>query len=83
MDVPVRNSYVMAVVSPEERPAAASITAVPRSIAAALAPLLSGWMLGLSVFGWPLVIAGGLKGLYDVLLLWMFRSVRPPEERDR
>ena len=62
MDVPVRNSYVMAVVSPAERPAAASVTAVPRSLAAALSPLLSGWLLTLSAFGWPLVIAGALKG---------------------
>jgi len=80
MDVPVRNSYVMAVVSPEERPAAASLTAVPRSLAAALGPLPAGWLLGASSFGWPLVIGGLLKGLYDVLLLLRFRSLRPPEE---
>jgi MFS family permease len=80
MDVPVRNSYVMAVVSPAERPAAASVTAVPKSLAAALSPLLSGWLLTLSGFGWPLVIAGMLKGIYDVLLLAMFKKVRPPEE---
>ena len=46
MDVPVRTSYVMAVVSPAERPAAASVTNVPRSLAAALPPILAGWMLG-------------------------------------
>jgi MFS family permease len=83
MDVPVRNSYVMAVVSPAERPAAASVTAVPKSLAAALGPLLSGWLLTLSTFGWPLVIAGVLKGVYDVLLLVMFRTVRPPQEAER
>jgi MFS family permease len=85
MDVPVRNSYVMAVVSPSERPAAASVTSVPKSIASAVGPLISGWMFGLSVFGWPLVVAGTLKGAYDLLLLWRFRSLRPPEEggRDR
>jgi MFS family permease len=83
MDVPVRNSYVMAVVTPQERPAAASVTAVPRSLAAALSPALSGYLLGLSSFGWPLVIGGVLKGVYDVLLLVMFRQVRPPEEVDR
>lgn len=83
MDVPVRNSYVMAVVTPPERPAAASITAVPKSIASALGPLLSGWLFSLSVFGWPLVIAGTLKGAYDLLLFWRFRQLRPPEERDR
>jgi MFS family permease len=82
MDVPVRNSYVMAVVSPAERPAAASVTAVPRSLAAALSPLLSGWLLSLSGFGWPLVIGGALKGIYDVLFLLMFKTVRPPEEAE-
>ena len=82
MDVPTRNSYVMAVVPPAERPAAASVTAVPRSLAQAAPPLLSGYLLGLSTFGWPLVIAGALKGLYDLLLLGMFAKVRPPEEAD-
>ncbi|MFN8591234.1 MAG: MFS transporter [Thermomicrobiales bacterium] len=81
MDVPVRNSYVMAVVSPEERPAAASLTAVPRGMAAAASPVMSGWLLGLSLFGWPLVIAGSLKICYDLLLLAGFRGLRPPEER--
>lgn len=80
MDVPTRNSYVMAVVSPAERPAAASVTAVPRSLAAALSPLLSGYLLGLSTFGWPLVIGGVLKGIYDLGLWRMFKAVRPPEE---
>jgi MFS family permease len=80
MDVPVRNSYVMAIVTPDERPAAASLTAVPRSLAAALGPLPVGYLLGLSTFGWPLVIGGVLKGIYDLLLLAMFRAVRPPEE---
>jgi MFS family permease len=82
MDVPTRNSYVMAVVPPAERPAAASVTAVPRSLAQAAPPLLSGYLLGLSSFGWPLVIAGSLKGIYDLLLLGLFARVRPPEEVD-
>lgn len=83
MDVPTRNSYVMAVVTPAERPAAASVTAVPRSLATATSPLISGWLLGLTTFGWPLIIGGGLKIVYDLLLLRMFRTVRPPEEADR
>jgi MFS family permease len=80
MDVPTRNSYVMAVVPSPERPAAASVTAVPRSLASAISPLLSGYLLGVSPFGWPLVIAGVLKGTYDLLLLRMFARVKPPEE---
>jgi predicted MFS family arabinose efflux permease len=80
MDVPTRNSYVMAVVPPAERAAAASVTAVPRSLASGASPLLSGYLLGLSTFGWPLVVAGVLKGTYDLLLLRMFARVKPPEE---
>jgi MFS family permease len=81
MDVPARTSYVMAVVTPEERAAASSITLMPRSLAAAASPLFAGWLLGLSAFGWPLVIGGGLKAVYDLLLLRMFQKVRPPEEQ--
>jgi len=80
MDAPLRSSYVMAVVSPPERAAAASVTNVPRSLAAALPPIAAGWMLDHSTFGWPLIIAGTLKFVYDALLLRMFRNVRPPEE---
>jgi MFS family permease len=83
MDVPARQSYVMAVVPPEERPAAASVTNVPRSLAAALAPLGAGAMLEHSSFGWPLLCGGLLKAIYDVLLLVQFRAVQPPEEADR
>jgi MFS family permease len=81
MDVPTRSSYVMAVVRPEERPAAASVTAVPRSLASAVAPLLSGWLLTLTPFGWPLVLAGTLKAAYDLTLLRQFSAIKPPEER--
>lgn len=80
MDVPARTSYVMAVVSPAERAAAASVTNVPRSLAAALPPVAAGWMLDHSTFGWPLVIAGVAKISYDLLLLHQFRHVRPAEE---
>jgi MFS family permease len=77
MDVPIRTSYVMSVVTPEERPAAASVTAVPRSLATAVSPTLAGYLLSLSTFGWPLVIGGALKAIYDVLLLITFGRVRP------
>jgi predicted MFS family arabinose efflux permease len=80
MDVPTRASYVMAVVAPEERPAAASITAVPKTFAWAAGSLISGYLLTLSSFGWPLLIGGLIKGAYDILLLIKFQKVRPPEE---
>jgi MFS family permease len=80
MDVPARTSYVMAIVKPEERPAAASVTNVPRSLASALPPLLAGWMLDHTTFGWPLLVGGALKFTYDLVLLVLFKEVRPPEE---
>ncbi len=80
MDVPARQSYVIALTPPDERAAAVSVTNVPRSLAAALPPLLSGALLEWTSFGWPLVIAGSLKIVYDLLLLAQFRSVVPREE---
>ena len=80
MDVPTRSSYVMAIVLPEERPAAASITTVPRSLASSAGPLIAGYLLTASGFGWPLVAAGAIKIAYDLMLLAAFRKVRPPEE---
>ena len=69
MDVPTRTAYVMAVVTPPERPAAASFTAVPRSLAAALSPALSGALLAAGLVSVPLVACGALKIAYD-LALW-------------
>jgi len=80
MDVPARQSYTMAVVTEAERPAAASLTNVPRSLAASLSPSLAGWMLSVTPFGWPLLIGGALKATYDLLLLHQFQGIKPPEE---
>jgi MFS family permease len=80
MDVPARQSYVMSVVPPEERPAAASLTNVPRSLATALSPLLAGAMLEASSFGWPLICGGILKAIYDIALLVQFRAIKPRPE---
>ena len=82
MDVPTRTSYVMAVVTPAERPAAASVTAVPRSLASSISPTLAGALLSTAFSGLPLVICGGLKIVYDIALLASFRHMKPPEERD-
>jgi MFS family permease len=77
MDVPARQAFVMAVVPPEERAAAASLTNVPRSLAAAVPPFLTGLMLQHTSFGWPLVCAGIVKAIYDVILLLQFRAIPP------
>ena len=78
MDVPTRAAYVMAVVTPPERAAAASFTAVPRSLAAALSPSLSGAMLAAGWLAAPLVACGALKIAYDLALLRTFRGVKLP-----
>jgi MFS family permease len=80
MDVPTRTSYVMAVVTPAERASAASVTAVPRSLAAALSPTLGGSLLSVAFSGLPLVICGTLKIVYDLALLYSFRHMKAPEE---
>jgi len=81
MDVPTRSSYVMAVVTEAERPAAASVTAVPRSLASAISPSIAGALFVAGHHAWPLLLCGGLKILYDLMLLAAFRHIRPPEER--
>jgi len=81
MDVPTRSSYVMAVVTESERPAAASFTSVPRSLASAASPAMAGALLAAFAFAWPLLICGALKIVYDFLLLAQFRHLKPPEER--
>ena len=80
MDVPTRTSYVMAVVTPAERTAAASVTAAPRTLASAISPAMAGLLLGTAFSGLPLVVCGVLKIVYDVALLFSFRHVKPPEE---
>jgi hypothetical protein len=81
MDVPTRTSYVMAVVTPAERTAAASVTAVPRSLAAAISPAFAGVLLTTALPALPLIACGVLKIVYDVALLFSFRHIKPPEEQ--
>ena len=78
MDVPTRQSYVMAVVQPSERSAAAGVTGIARTIGSSLAPLLSG---ALGIGSAPFFLAGGLKIVYDLALYRSFIAVKPPEER--
>ncbi len=80
MDVPTRTSYVMAVVTPAERATAASVTAVPRSLASAISPAFAGVLLTTPFLGLPLIACGTLKIVYDFALLFSFRHIKPPEE---
>lgn len=81
MDVPTRQSYTMAVVSPDERSAASGITAIARSVGASLSPALTGLFFSVPLlFNVPFFLSGGLKIIYDLLLFREFRAVKPPEE---
>lgn len=81
MDVPARQSYTMAVVSPDERSAASGVTGVARSLGAAVSPSLAGLLLGNpALMGVPFVLAGAVKIVYDLLLYRSFVAHRPPEE---
>jgi hypothetical protein len=73
MDVPARSAFVMSVVTPPERPAAASLTAVPRSLASAAGPAIAGSMFAAGAMAAPLVACGVLKIAYDLALFAGFR----------
>ena len=82
MDVPTRQSYTMAVVPAEERSAAGGFMGVARTTGAALSPLFVGFLFAKpSLINAPFFIAGTLKIVYDLLLYFSFRKIRPPEER--
>jgi len=81
MDVPTRQSYLMAVVTPEERSAAAGVTGIARTLGAALAPVVAAPLLAsTALLGVPFLLAGGIKSAYDLAIWASFRAVRPPEE---
>jgi MFS family permease len=82
MDVPTRQSYTMAVVAPDERSAASGVTAIARSVGAAISPSLTGVFLSVPVLvSAPFFLSGGLKIVYDLLLYRSFRKMKPPEEQ--
>ncbi len=82
MDVPTRQSYVMAVVPPEERSAAAAgVTGVARTIGATISPAIAGFLIASpAMIDLLFYLAGGLKSVYDFILYRSFITVRPPEE---
>jgi MFS family permease len=82
MDVPTRQSYVMAIVPPHRRTYASGVTNLTRTIGWAIGPPIAGLVMQNVVLAAPLFIGGGLKILYDIVLYRSFRHVRPPEEKD-
>jgi MFS family permease len=81
MDVPTRQSYTMAIVKPEERSRVAGLINLPRSLTSALGPSIAGTIMQFMGPSIPFLIAGGLKAAYDLGLYFMFRNVKPPEEK--
>jgi len=84
MDVPTRQAYTMALVAPEERTAAASVTSLARSMGSSISPFISGLLLQgpLLVLGLPFILAGTLKAAYDLTLLTVFRPIHMQEADD-
>jgi len=81
MDVPTRQSYILAVVPPEERAFASGMTTLTRNVAYAAAPFGAGWAMSGLALASPLFLGAGTKILYDFLLYFSFRRIKPPEER--
>ncbi|HRF95271.1 MAG TPA: hypothetical protein PLZ51_08750, partial [Aggregatilineales bacterium] len=81
MDVPTRQSYVMAVVDPTERSAAAGVTGIARTIGATFAPVISGAMMRAGFLSLPFFVAGALKITYDLALYRSFRRLKTPEDK--
>ena len=82
MDVPTRQTYVMALVEPEERTAAAATTNTARYVVRPIGPILAGAAASVGA-GVPFVLAGGLKCVYDLVLWRWFRNVPLPDEAAR
>ena len=80
MDVPTRQSYIVAVVNKEERTAAAGITNISRNISQAISPSLTGIIINTFTLSTPFIIGGLLKIAYDIALYVNFRKIKPPEE---
>jgi MFS family permease len=81
MDVPTRQSYVVAVVDPDERSAASGITTIARTLASSVGPVVTGALFSAALLSVPFFLAGGLKIAYDLTLWRSFQTIRPPEER--
>jgi hypothetical protein len=82
MDVPTRQSYTLAVVSPQERSSAAGVTGIARTLGAALAPIFSAPLVGIpALAGTPFIISGALKLIYDFGLYRSFKTIKPFEEQ--
>jgi MFS family permease len=82
MDVPTRQSYTMAIVKPEERSRVQGLINLPRSFTLAVGPSIAGYIMQFVGLSLPFLLAGTIKGLYDVLLWLTFRNVKPPEEQN-
>lgn len=81
MDVPTRQSYMLAIIEPEERNAATGITNAVRTVSAIAPPSISGYLIGAMLLSAPFLLGGGFKIVYDISIYFSFRNVKPPEEK--
>jgi predicted MFS family arabinose efflux permease len=81
MDVPTRQSYVVAIVKPEERTAVAGITNLSRNIPFSASPTLAGYMFQFISLAFPFIFGAVMKTAYDLLLYKSFKEIKPPEEK--
>jgi MFS family permease len=81
MDNPLRNSFVMGIVRPEERGSAAGITTLSRHVPVAVSPTLSAYLMQAFTLNVPIFLGGFLQLAHDVIFYYLFRAVKPPEER--
>jgi predicted MFS family arabinose efflux permease len=81
MDNPLRSSFIMGVVKPEDRGSAAGITALSRHVPVAISPSLSAYLMQAVSFNVPIVLGGFLQLFHDCAFYYLFRDVRPPEEQ--
>lgn len=81
MDVPTRQSYILAVVKPHERTFSSGVTNLTRNIARSISPSFAGYVMQHLALAAPLFLGGGIKIVYDLLLYGAFRRLKPPEEQ--
>ena len=83
MDVPTRQSYVNAIIQPEDRASTAAITNTVRTLSSSISPPISTSLIEISNFVLPFVFGGGIKIVYDIAVYFSFRKIKPPEEKEK
>lgn len=81
MDVPTRQSYVNAIINPEDRASTAAITNTARTVSSSISPPIATSLIEIGNFAFPFILGGGIKIVYDIAVYFAFRKIKPPEEQ--